>query len=272
MSSGIGIFDPDVTIVPVAPSAVGPQPPTLFSIYQAGGETYASATLGLTTGSLVPISINLYRSLDAGATWELAGSSLVDSIAVRTLIVDPSPSFGPLMTYGATVVDSAGAESNKSNFALFIAATTLPSMAPGTGISQAALGPLPFLGSDILLDPQTRMTILGANGDLETVNGLDCVAQDLRIKFLTETGQLALDPTTGLEPFIGIGQGSPTTQAQIIRSDALFVLQQEPRLAAILGITVGQLSEMGWGIAYSAVTRNGEDPGKLSQVAPYYFS
>jgi len=247
--------------------------PTLISLAQSSGIVTAAVLPPTTTGALPFGTYNLYRSTDQGVTWdEIVIGERVSPFTNRTNIQDKSPQVGVKTLYRATIVDTGGNESNPSNAMPFTPFTTTPSLTTTATLSAAAFGPIPVLGSDVLLDPLTREGVVGANGDFQTVNGLACLAQDLRIKLLIVVGQLLLDKTVGLAPIIGSPQANPVVEAQIVRNAILDVLLADPRVYSVLSLTVTppQANQFGWQVQYQVMARNAEDPNNLSQVYPYF--
>ncbi len=255
------------------PGRIAPYPPTLRSVAQA---TAAGATVlafgvaqNVLTGAYPIASFKLYRGSFLAGPFSLACDfEPISPATIVTQLFDAAPIFGVQEYYVATAIDSDGNESGPSNV-LFYSASIASTIPPST-ISAAAFGPYPVLGSDVFLDPTTGEGVVGPNGDLLTVNGLACLAQDLRIRLLTELGELPMHQTFGFTSGIGGGQANQGVQAAILVANVKDMLRQEPRVAKTLSVSVYQSDAYSWIITYDIMAINVEDAARLNMVYNYY--
>jgi hypothetical protein len=260
--------------------SVGPQPPTILSVSQASdrnadGSISSYLVFGVSqnpvTGSYPVSSYKLYRGNSISGPFSLLIElEPISAVTIVTQMFDDNPQFGVEKYYVATAVDSAGFESGPSNVVFYTASIVLLGLTPGA-LSPAAFGNYPILGSDCFLDPSTGEGVIGPNGDLLSVNGLECLAQDLRIRILTEVGEIRMHPDFGFGKgkVIGSGQAKPQVQAQILRADIIDVLTAEPRVYKVLGVQINQTDAYSWIIGYDVMAINVEDVAHFNMVWPY---
>jgi hypothetical protein len=260
------------------PGQFGPFPPAILSVSQASrfeGTTSSVIICGVaqhvTTGAYPITKFKLYRSLSAlGPFSLLTDTEAISAYVIVNQLYDYAPVFGTQYYYVATALDSQGQESAPSNVVFYTAA--LQGVIGSGNFSPAARGPYPLLGCDVFVDPTTGEGVIGPNGDLLTVNGLECLAQDLRIRILTEIGELRMHPAYGLskDKVIGSGQAKPQVQAQIFRADIIDCLTAEPRVFQVLDVQISQSDIYSWIIAYEVMAINVEDPFRANLVYNYY--
>jgi hypothetical protein len=261
---------------------VGPQPPTILSVSQASqrnsdGTTSSMLVFGVAqnpvTGTAPVTSFKLYRSASAsGPFTDFIELALISGVTIVTQMFDDNPVFSTEEFYVATAIDSRGFESGPSNVVSYTATVISIGLVPGQ-LSPAAFGAYPLLGSDVYIDPTSREAIIGPNGDLLTVNGLECLAQDLRLRILTELGELPMHPSYGFAKgsIIGSGQAQPQVQAQILQADITDILEADPRVYKVLSVQVNQSDAYSWVIGYDVMAINVEDVAHLNMVYPYYL-
>jgi phage baseplate assembly protein W len=255
-------------------SPVGPNPPIILSISQASNMIVCGVIQDPVTGSYPISSLKLYRAPSASGPWTfLVATVPISLISVVNQLIDQNPIFGTQEYYAATAVDTQGFESGISNIVTYTAAHILVGLQIAN-ISSSARGPYPVLGCDVYIDPTSGEGVIGPNGDLLTVNGLECLAQDIRIRFSTDPGELPLHPNFGLgkSHVIGSGQAAPQVQAQILRADFIDMLQQEPRVQRVLDVVITQSNQDSWMIAYDIEAIGVEDAVRLNLVFPYYLT
>ena len=210
-----------------------PNAPSIAYIAQVSTGIGVGVRQSLVTADQAIVSYNLYRSLTGSSPWTLVASSVISATLLTTLLVDSSPVLGLEVWYAATSVDALSAESARSSSWTFSAAGP-EQVGAGSSISSAAFGPFPLLGSDVFIDPDSGQAVIGPNGDLVTVNGLACLAQDLRIRMMTTPGELPLHPLFGFPDPLGHAQAEPEIEAQILAANLKDTLVLDPRVAAIL--------------------------------------
>jgi hypothetical protein len=223
------------------------------------------------TGSYPITSYKLYRGNSVSGPFSLLIElEPISAVTIVTQMFDENPIFGVEKYYVATAVDSAGFESGPSNVVYYTASIILLGLAVGS-LSPAAFGNYPLLGSDCYLDPTSCEGVIGPNGDLLSVNGLECLAQDLRLRILTEVGEIRMHPTYGFGKgkVIGSGQAQPQVQAQILRADIIDVLTAEPRVYQVLSVNIDQTDAYSWIISYDVMAINVEDVAHFNMVWPY---
>lgn len=247
----------------------GPNAPSIVSIGQASGVVVVGIAQAAVTGSSPVVSYKLYRSVVSGSGYSRVDSESISTVALTTYGYDGSPVFGTTQYYAATAVDSTNAESAFSTAVEWSAFTN--AAITGSNIGPTALGPYPLLGSDVFIDPRSGEGIVGPNGDLLTVNGLELLAQDLRIRIFTMQGELLLQPSFGLGKgkIIGSGQGSQTVQAQYLSTLITRCVLSDARVSKVLSCEVKQASFDSWMVSYSLMAIGVEDPFRLNQVVPY---
>lgn len=246
-----------------------PNAPTITSIDQASGNIVVGIAQNAVTGSNPVSQYQLYRGPSSEGPFALTDSEPISSTALITFAFDTQPILGVEQWYAATSVDSEGFTSAFSA-AVSWSAFTSATITQGS-IGAAALGPYPLLGSDVFLSPYTGEAMIGPNGDLMTVNGLECLAQDLRIRLFTEIGELLLEPSFGFwrGKLIGSAQASSKTQALYFETKLKDCLAQEPRVSQVLSVVVRQAGFDSWSIAFVVMAIGVEDPLRLNQVVPY---
>jgi len=245
----------------------------LVSASQASGILVFGVMQNPVTGSYPIIGYNLYRSVTGTGGWvEVRALQPISSVLLTTNCFDIDPVYGQQQYYAATAVDSQGAESSRSNLIAFSASAESLQIGGPSNLSPGAFGPYPLLGSDVFLDPITGEGVVGPNGDLLTVNGLELLAQDLRIRIYTDKGGLLLHPNYGFDKgrILGSGQAAPKVQAQILRADIMDVLQAEPRIQTVLDVEVQQSNQDSWVIGYDVMAIGVEGPQRLNLVFPFY--
>jgi phage baseplate assembly protein W len=255
-------------------SAGWPNAPSLAYVAQANSGSANIVVVGVkqnpVTGNNPIVSFNLYRGPSISGPWTLVENDPINPLLVVTHCFDSNPQNGA-QWYTAAAVDTAAQVS--------IMATPLvyaPYAAVLTGkanMSAAVYGSYPLLGSDIFLDPITKEGVIGPNGDLLSVNGLNCLAQDLRIRILTDLGTLPMHQDFGtFKDIIGQGQSSPATQAQKLRTRVVDAVLRDARVLKVLSVQVNIAAADSWSIAMDVVAIGTEDPLRLNLTYPYYVS
>lgn len=251
-------------------SIVLPLAPTIVSIGQSNGIVAVGIIQSPTTGSYPIASLQLYRGATSAGPWVQIDSESISLVTLVTHDFDDAPQFGVQEWYTATATDSQGNVSPYSNVVTWTAYGN-PVTFEANNLSAAAFGPYPLLGQDVYLDPYTNEAVIGPNGDLMTVNGLFCLAQDLRIRIFTDLGALLWARTYGFQKPIGQGQGKPTVEAQILQASVIDCIQQDPRVQLVLGVQIGQANQDSWGVAYQLMAIGVEDPFRANIVTPYFL-
>jgi len=268
------VINPTLNVVAgTGTGSSGPNPPIIISLTEASQIMLVGVVQSAITGAFPVAAYNLYRSTD-GVSYENVANKQIQNWVLQTLVFDDAPVFGARAYYYATAVDTQGNESEPSNITYYTAQETLTGIIEMRRLSAAAFGSYPLLGSDVYIDPLTGEGVIGANGDLLTVTGLSCLAQDLRLRILTEPGELFLHPNYGFgkASVIGSGQASPQVQAQILRADIVDVLNAEPRVNAILAVEIDQSSSDSWIISYDVMAIGVEDAQNFNIVYPYFLT
>ena len=250
---------------------VAPNPPTIRFIAQVAGSVQVGVAQASTTGTYPIASFRLSRTTQPTLPGRVLGLFALSDFVLTTPCTDTAPVIGFEQWYSATALDSQGTESTPCAPMPFTAFNPSTVANP---ISAAALGPYPFLGSDVFLNPTTGEAVIGPNGDLLTVNGLELLAQDLRIRILTTLGDLPMHQTFGFATVIGSGQAGAQAQAQILQANVIDALSQEPRVNSIVSVLVTQLDAFSWAVAYTveAKTLPGLDPLYLNAVLGYNWN
>jgi hypothetical protein len=250
----------------------GTTTPTLLSIGQASGIVVASVrnpdiiTVPITT-------YTLYRAAAATGPWVQIEQRAASPLSRWTNLFDApgnavgGPAYGARAYYTVTIDGPL-----QSNALAFIANANPVPIAAGGTLSAGAFGAYPLLGSDVYLDPSTGEAVIGVNGDLLTVNGLECLAQDLRTRITTEQGELLLHSTFGLtrERLIGSGQNAPAVQAQALQARFVDALLGDPRVSSIASLSISRVAWDAWTISVVLVAIGVEDPQRLNLVFPFY--
>lgn len=264
-------FTPDITIVGggTGTGSVGPNAPAIVSISQASGVVVVGVVPNPVTGNFPVSQFQLFRGPTSSGPWTPYTAQDLSKTAIENFLFDQSPTVGVLAYYTAIAVDSQGNESADATPVPFIAFNATNPNAPNIQVS--SFGPYPLLGQDVFLNPLTREGMIGPNGDLMVVNGLECLAQDIRIHLLTERGELLLhqDWGFGRGKIIGAGQAKRDVQAQILRADVIDVLNSEPRVAEVLAVSISVYDENSWLIGYEIMAIGVEDPQRLNMVYPF---
>lgn len=269
------IFIPPEIDVQVAGAAVDPFPPQIVAISQANGTIVVGIQQNRVTGSYPIVAFQLFRGETSLGPFVQVDTELVSIFLLTTNAFDINPNIGIERFYTAKSVDVNGTVSALATPVSYTAyGQLLTTGAPQVNISAAALGPYPLLGSDIFLDPATGEGVVGPNGDLMTINGLDCLAQDLRMRLQCALGDLCLHPNWGMARSggIGSGQAAPQVEAQILRTRVVEVVSQDPRVQAVTQVSVTNPQSDGWVISYTVMAIGVEDPQRLNLVVPYFFS
>jgi hypothetical protein len=245
------------------------------STRNANGSTTSVLVFGCAqnqvTGANPVVSYKLYRGNTATGPFSLQTDlEIISPFSIVTQLYDNDPEFGVEHFYVATAIDSKGLESAPSNVLYYTASLVQIGLVAGS-FSPAARGSYPLLGCDVFIDPTTKEGVVGPNGDLLTVNGLECLAQDLRLRILTDIGELTLHPTYGLSKsqIIGSGQAKAQVQAQLLRVAVIDCIRQDPRVYSVIDVTVSQTNYDSWIIAYTIMAINVEDALRANMVYPY---
>jgi len=222
-----------------------------------------------------PISTyTLFRSPSATGPWTQVDARVPAALSRWVNLFDASPIYNARAYYYAAV-DSGFATvtgGNATNVLYFVAHTVSAPIAPAGTLSAGALGLYPLLGSDVYVDGISGEGVIGPNGDLLTVNGLECLAQDLRTRITTEQGELLLHPQFGLsrEKVIGSGQSNPAAQAQALQARFIDAYTADPRVLSVQALTISRQSWDAWVIDVTLVAIGFEDPQRLNVVVPFY--
>ncbi len=209
----------------------------------------------------------LYRATSASGPWTQVDARLPSPCSRWTNLFDATPLFNARAFYYAAIDGPL-----PSNMLYFVAhPAPAPIVASGT-LSAGAFGSYPLLGSDVLLDPVTREAVIGPNGDLLAVNGLECLAQDLRTRITTQQGELLLHPQFGLtrERLIGSGQSNPAAEAQMMVVRFIDAITADPRVLSVQSLTISKVAWDAWLVDFTLVAIGSEDPQRLNLVIPYY--
>lgn len=247
--------------------------PTSLFVGQANKIIAASVEIP----SLVQVSpvagMRLYR-MPIDGDWELVDDRTLDTNSRWQNLFDLKPLYALSTSYTATAYSVDGTESPKSNIVQYVAIANPLPLTPARGISAAAFGPNPLLGSDIFIDPNTGEAVIGPNGDLLTVNGLELLEQDLRTRLLTNPGELVLHPTYGFigASLIGSGQSDPVSMSQLLRTRVIDCLMAEPRVLSIDQVVITRPQFDNWQISYVVYAIGVEDPLQANLVFPYSSS
>lgn len=245
--------------------------PALKAIGQAQGIAVGTASLPDIMLEQV-VGLNLYRApASAATTWTRVDQKKLSPYALWTNLFDQAPLSGGAL-YAVTAIAIGGAESAMSDPLPYIFIANPPPIVPCGFISAGAYGPYPLLGSDVYLDPATGEGVAGPNGDLLSVNGLECLAQDLRTRFITTQGELLLHPLFGVtkDRIIGSGQADTVAQAQILRTRFIDTVLQEPRVLEVRDVTISRVKFDAWEISFTIIAIGIEDPQRLNLVFPYF--
>lgn len=272
-------YTPDLIIVGGVGGGVGsPNAPLMVSIAQASGIIVVGVRQNPISGNWPVATFNLYRAPSSTGPFVKVGSGPISLYALQTFLLDNAPVYGQEEWYAASAVDTVGNESQLSAPVPYSAfnpnATATTSGLQVASISPSAYGPYPLLGQDVFLDPLTQEGVIGPNGDLLTVNGLECWAQDLRIRMLTEKGQILLHPDFGLSrgKVIGSGQARPVAQALILRTKIIDAILADPRTYEVQNVIIQEYDAYSWIVGYQAIAIGVEDPLKANLVYPYYLA
>jgi hypothetical protein len=278
------LVPPDITIIGGGGgSGSGPNPPRIVSLCEATTSSNvkllaAGIVQAPVTGSWAVAYFTLYRAALPTGPWTavVAGPQFLSTVALENFLFDVDPNFGVEMWYAATATDTAGNVSGISNVVPYTAATSYPT-GSGLVLPSSAYGPYPLLGQDVFVSPLTREGVVGPNGDLLGVNGLQCWAQDLRLRILSDKGELPLHPDYGLVKgkLIGSGQSKPAVQAQLLKTAVYDCIKADPRTyridyVAIYNANYGGLADS-WVIKYQAMAIGVEDALLANIVYPYYL-
>ena len=239
--------------------------PTLQSVGQASGIVVASVR-DPDIISVAIASYTLYRATSPSGPWTAVDSRAPSPTSRYANLFDESPLYGTRAYYYAT----AGAQATDTLF--FIANASPTPIAPGGTLSAGAFGPYPLLGSDVYVDAMSGEGVIGPNGDLRSVNGLDCLAQDLRTRITTEQGELLLHPSFGMtrQRLLGSGQSAPVAQAQALQARFIDVITSDPRVSAVNSLSIARVSWEAWAIDVSLTAIGSEDEQRLNLVFPFY--
>jgi hypothetical protein len=247
-----------------------PNAPIIASIDQASGTIVVGIAQNKVTGSNPVVQYQLFRAPTSGGPFSLLDSEPLSKVAIVTFAFDPAPILGVQQWYAAASVDAQGQTSGLSAAVSWSAFSSAGIPLP-SNISAAAYGPYPLLGSDAFLSSYIGEGLVGPNGDLLTVNGLECLAQDLRIRLFTEVSELVLQPSFGFwrGKLIGSGSASSRAQAMYFETRLKACLAQEPRVSQVLSVTIRQNDYDSWSIAFVVMAIGAEDALRLNQVVPY---
>ena len=94
------------------------------------------------------------------------------------------------------------------------------------------------LGRDIALDDLGRVSFLGENTDLSSVQGIDNLKQALRNRLLTQLGQISLQPNFGNGAASYVGSKYSLNVLQKIRLSIVECLMNDPRVISVPTIDV----------------------------------
>lgn len=251
----------------------GSQSPGLLFVGQAQGIAVANA-LPPTISQNPIVTMRLKRAPSTSGPWTQVDERDLSPTATRCNLFDVSPLTTTLAYYAVTAVDSASIESGMSNVMPFAFIAKPRAISVARPIAAAAFGTYPLLGSDVFVDPVTREGVVGLNGDLLTVNGLECLAQDLRTRVTTEQGELLLqqDFGNGRTRLIGSGQADPVSQAQILRTRLIDALLKDARVAQVVDVIISRTAVDAWIASCTIIAIGQEDPQHLNLVFPYYLS
>jgi hypothetical protein len=252
------------------PAPTPPYPPIIILLAQASGQVVVSLKQNPVTGSFPVASFTLYRGPASNGPWTpIVENQPISPTAVYNNLLDPSPVYGVQMYYVAVATDTDGLVSALSSVWPFTAYQVSPT-GTTSRFAPNVFGAYPILGADVFINPTTRQAVIGPNGDLLCCFGLECLAQDLRIRLLTHYGELPMHQTFGFgTELIGSGQTDPVTQAQILRTRVYDMLKREPRVKQIIDVLVEQNAPDGWSISYTIVPIGQEDPAHLNAVVPF---
>lgn len=269
MSSTINLA-PEIDILSGTASTT-PHAPTIVSVVQVAGMAIVGIQQSRTTGSYPILSYQLFRGITNIGPWFQIDAEPINGALLTTNAFDKSPVIGTQIWYAAKALDQAGQSSGLSVPFTYTAygQTTLAR----ANLSSSAFGPYPLLGQDVFVNPATGEGVVGPNGDLLGVNGLDCFAQDLAIRMRCTLGDFILHPDCGLAKGggIGAGQATPPVEAQALRTQVVEAIQQDPRTFQVQSVSVANsgYGGDGWVIQYSLMCIGVEDPLHANAVAPY---
>jgi phage baseplate assembly protein W len=123
-----------------------------------------------------------------------------------------------------------------------------------------------FLGRDMLLT-NGDLTLHPA-GDVATVEGLACLAQDLALRLTTPVGSCFLDPTYGTRVFRYLNGSNTPLHQQALLQDLRLDAEQDPRVEP--GSAVADLLEMSsQRIRVRVTVQPSSTPAKVSLVLGY---
>jgi hypothetical protein len=217
-----------------------------------------------------PISTyTLFRAPTALGPWTSIAACSPSPLSRWQNLFDSTPLYGQRAYYCATVDGPL-----QSNALYFVANLSPPIIAVAGTLSAGAFGPYPLLGSDVFLNPVTGEGVIGPNGDLLTVNGLECLAQDLRTRITTMQGELLLHQDFGLtrERLIGSGQSNAAAQAQFLQARFIDCFLADPRVLSIQSLIISQAAWDTWVITVSLIAIGVEDVAQLNLVFPYFLN
>jgi hypothetical protein len=245
--------------------------PRLVMVGQAQGIVVGTAAPPF----LIPYAIKtyrLYRAQSQAGPWIQVDERKPAPLSTWNNLFDPAPTFGIPALYACTSVDVNGTESVLSSPLPFTAIQNPPPITAASSISKGAYGQFPLLGSDVYIDPYTREAVIGPNGDLLAVNGLECLAQDLRTRFTTDQGELLLHPTFGRtrDRIIGSGQADAAAEALKLQTRFIDTCLADPRVNSVYDIAIDQVSSDAWTISFTIEAIGLEDPQRLNLVFPFF--
>ena len=245
--------------------------PTLLLMSQASGIAVASVVAPNTVVGSPLVAMQMFRSVNGGEPVQV-DQKYFDANSVWVNLFDLTPEYGNSASYTVRAVAMDGTTGPFSPAQAFTAFENPYPLTPAYGISAGAYGLYPVLGSDLFINPYTSEAVIGPNGDLMTVNGLECWAQDLRCRILSELGDLPLHPTFGLFKgrTIGSGQSDPAALASVFRTYIVDCIMADPRTYSVESVQIVAPSFDSWTIAYSAYAIGVEDALNANLVYPFY--
>lgn len=250
----------------------GSSVPTIMYLGQAQGVVVVD-TLPPDLRQTKLSTLRLYRAFAAGGPWTKVDERNLSARSRWSNLFDVSPNTSSSALYAVTAVDTNSVESAQS---LAVAFAAFPNgaqaLTPGPGFSQGVFGQDAVLGTDVYLNPITREAVIGLNGDLMYVTGLECLAQDLRTRITTEKGELLLhqDFGNGRARLIGSGQSDPSSEAQILYTRLIDTMLLDPRVDSIIDVSIARSSIDAWDVNATIIAIGSEDPRKLNLVVPFF--
>ena len=242
--------------------------PTMLAIGLAAGLVVASVRLPDVYAAPIQ-SITLYRGPASTGPWTQVDARSLSLFSRWQNVFDTAPLTGQQSFYYAALDNG-----NASTPIAYTPQASPPPIIAASGISSAAYGTYPLLGSDVYLNPATGEAVIGPNGDMLAVNGLDLLAQDLRIRFMTEKGELLLHPDFGLAKnrIIGGGQASPQAQAQLLQTLIVDACLGDPRVDTVVSVVVQESAIDAWVVTVTVIAIGSEGPTDLNIVYPYFLA